>query len=1638
MDAPRPKGWKRIFGSALACAALFAPFSERARAVVVITEIMYHPEGNDRELEYVELHNETPDPVDLTGFYFSEGISFTFTQRTFLEPGQYIAVCANAERIRQVYGITNVAGNWDPATALDNGGECVSLANPGGAVECTVRYNDRGKWPSAADGTGHSLELISPYLPADDPDSWAASARKGGSPGKANDVVAGVLPVVLNEALLLPESSERWVELYNKGDDPIDLSGYILATDRAATASAVLPPGTTIAGRSWLSFSDAALGLDFTPRSETPPPGEPAPPARTFVALFAPDRSRVVDARLFEPLPGTSEARVPDGGRFFSSVAAPTRGGPNRVDAETDVVIHEILYHPIDRDVRREFVELYNRSSERTIDLGGWRFADGIDFTIPQGTALAPNSYLVVARDPEFIRNAYGLPSSQVVGPEDDEARARFGVLRDRGERIRLVDARGAIADEVSYHDGGEWPRWADGGGSSLELIDPFQDNSVAQAWDASDEAPKSAAKEYSYLGVFTGAQSGDTAEFHLVVPGGGIAVVDDLSMTSEAVTIETLATYFAPTDAFRYFKGTQEPSDPVSAWRQPDFDDSEWQTGACPIGYGDGDEATLLEDMRGNYASFYVRKEFTIPDLGAIERLILQVEYDDGFAAYLNGVPVASVNLKSPEDPTFDSFAATSKEKAKEAIDLTARVAELVRPGKNVLAFQVHNFSISNVDIRFQASLIDGRYVVTKGPNLFKDGTFETTGYRSSWIFDGTHIRSGRTTVEPLAGAGSLKIVSTGGGDNKVNRIETSNTGLAAPTLQAEYRVSFLARWIAGSPTLLTHGSYVGSSRPSYAHATRLEVPERLGTPGAPNSVSLRQEAATGSRNLGPVIWGVSHDPATPRASRPVTVRARVYDPDGVSEVAVHYSLNTPKAPDDAGHFVVPMTGPDRDGTYTAEIPGQTNLTRVVFYIAAADSGGRPGRYPLDAIARTHPLVLDPAAATLNDHRYLVYRHDNAYTGRLHSYRMWLHSLAEQYLSSCSLLSNDYVYGTFLFQDRQIYYNSQVRFAGSPWARQRWTESYRVKMPKDKPLHGYIRSFNLEDHQGGGARDGRDRITNYLIRSNQGPITVPYLSHWLARWQVNDRVNEDREHISIPNRDFVSRWYPDDDEGDLFEMDDRFEINDGGARANSMDGRLLYPPYGPVERGEDKEEYRYYFNIRAYRELDDHTNFIALAKLMTQAATPNDAFDAKVWDQVNVEEFCRVWAIRMNVDDWDTWGTDRGKNCYLYRLPADGRWVVFPWDSELTYGNVGSFAPPALTAASNPTYTPGGKFPEVTRFINRVPIKRLFYGILKDMTVTFFNSDYLTPYMLQLDKVGVTNSAVGKKGGYIDQRKNLLANAVLGVSASRVKFAVTTNGGAPLTTADRFLTVQGTAPVEIYAIVAAVDGRADREWSARFSDTSVVGWTASGPLSPGAHTIEFVGFDARLDLFDSVVFEVTVTDAPRPEIASVEPREVAAGGRVTVRGTGFAAGLRVFFGYAEATAVSFDPGVDPAVVEATVPTALPPGAVEVRVRNLDGQESEPYAIEILPGTVEFVRGDADMDGLLAITDAIVSLNYLFLSGAEPPCLDAADATDDGKLNLTDPIYALDHLFRGGPEPPPPYPEKGVDRTEDNLDCKGL
>lgn len=116
------------------------------------------------------------------------------------------------------------------------------------------------------------------------------------------------------------------------------------------------------------------------------------------------------------------------------------------------------------------------------------------------------------------------------------------------------------------------------------------------------------------------------------------------------------------------------------------------------------------------------------------------------------------------------------------------------------------------------------------------------------------------------------------------------------------------------------------------------------------------------------------------------------------------------------------------------------------------------------------------------------------------------------------------------------------------------------------------------------------------------------------------------------------------------------------------------------------------------------------------------------------------------------------------------------------------------------------------------------------------------------------------------------------------------------------------------------------------------------------------------------------------------------------------------------------------------------PGEFVFRLTVGDGLDNDSTEMTV---TVEdtpvpaFRRGDSNEDGNVDLSDGVWTLTYLFLSGREPPCKDAADANDNGGLDLTDAVHTFNYLFAGGPAPPEPGVEAcGIDATpEDSLGC---
>ena len=146
------------------------------------------------------------------------------------------------------------------------------------------------------------------------------------------------------------------------------------------------------------------------------------------------------------------------------------------------------------------------------------------------------------------------------------------------------------------------------------------------------------------------------------------------------------------------------------AAWRQPTFDDSSWNSGKAQLGYGDGDEVTVVgfgPNANNRYITTYFRRAFSATDLSSITRLTVRLLRDDGGVVYLNGTEVFRSNM-----PAGAITAATRSSANAEPADKTTNFfsqdidRSLLVAGPNLLAVEIHQANPTSSDLSFDLEL--------------------------------------------------------------------------------------------------------------------------------------------------------------------------------------------------------------------------------------------------------------------------------------------------------------------------------------------------------------------------------------------------------------------------------------------------------------------------------------------------------------------------------------------------------------------------------------------------------------------------------------------------------------------------------------------------------------------------------------------------------------------------------------------------------------------------------------------------------------------------------------------------------------------------------------------------------------------
>ena len=453
---------------------------------VRIVEMNYHPAdrvgvADASDIEYFELQNTGSQAVDLNGLKIDRGVTYQFTSSLMLGAGQRIVVARTPAVFQSVYGtgINLAPGNY--TGKLDNAGEEVRLVGPLGEVLQDFTYSDDDPWPGRADGNGSSLEIVNPLGDPTDFNNWRSSYEFGGTPGTAG--LGAVNRVVVNEVLTHADAPQvDAIELLNTTGAPINIGGWYLSDTSDNYKKYRIPTGTTIGAGQYLVIDETAFN-PAVPSGGNVPFGLSGSQDDDVWLLSADSNGNLLDfenhVNLVAAADNVSFGRWPNATGDLYPMKSVTLGTTNSGPLIGPVVISEVMYSPPGNNSDLQFVELTNVTSQ-TVPLSNifagvgaqpWRI-DGLGFSFPIGTTLAPRASMVVVDfDPTLaansgklaaFRSAFGIGSDvQIVG-------GWMGTLDRPSDDLKLMrpDAPPAdnptlvpyvLVDEVNYASSTPW-----------------------------------------------------------------------------------------------------------------------------------------------------------------------------------------------------------------------------------------------------------------------------------------------------------------------------------------------------------------------------------------------------------------------------------------------------------------------------------------------------------------------------------------------------------------------------------------------------------------------------------------------------------------------------------------------------------------------------------------------------------------------------------------------------------------------------------------------------------------------------------------------------------------------------------------------------------------------------------------------------------------------------------------------------------------------------------------------------------------------------------------------------------------------------------------------------------------------------
>ena len=693
----------------------------------------------------------------------------------------------------------------------------------------------------------------------------------------------------------------------------------------------------------------------------------------------------------------------------------------------------------------------------------------------------------------------------------------------------------------------------------------------------------------------------------------------------------------------------------------------------------------------------------------------------------------------------------------------------------------------------------------------LIQNGDF-SGGNTNFWRLIGTHRHA-----EVISDGGNqvLHMETTGSTEHQHNNAGTTlkdgNTFVPINS-GSTYEISFRAKWLSGSNQLHTRLYFNRAAR-----TTLLNTPDGGGTPGAANSTLVG--------NAGPSMTELSHAPVVPAANETCTVKIKASDPDGIDTLTLFYSVN------DTAFASSPMTDL-QNGQWSGIVPGQSASSKVQFYIEALDNNGAISHFPAEGPDSHAIIPIEDGQANLD---YGDCQPNNLRIVMTDTDRDFLHTVT-------NVMSNDRLGCTVIWNEEEVFYNCGVRLKGSQRGRAKDVRvGFNVRFPADNLFLGAHKTIAIDrsgsgdqfsqkeilvkhtiNHAGGGTPGMEDDLIRVIAPKSQHTSSAMLLkSRYDSEWM--DNMYEDGSDGTAWEMELI--YYPTTTVGGVEGLKNPNPDSVAGVSARSL--------------GSDPELYRWHWLIKNNRDADNYAPLVEMLGAYGQSASASYLEDMD--RLLDVDQFLRSFAAQILHGIGDNYSSGSQHNGMFYQRPGDGKFLLFPWDMDFAFRN-----------GSTSSMTPNG---DLNKLLTSPANRRLYYGHIKDIVDTSFNSAYLSPWATHYSCFLPTENLSGFIS-YINTRSNHALNQV-NSAIPPVAFNVTTGNTS---TSQSTFTVEGDGWVDVREIrLAGTPGTLPVTWT----DTN--SFSVQIPIQPGAntYTIEAYGFDGSLIGSDNITVTGTGTVTP-------------------------------------------------------------------------------------------------------------------------------------------------------------------------------